>query len=195
MLLASLIANLQADYTAIQEQIDALQEQQRLIQAHLQNVGSVESKLESGLQVMMDAIASARKICPGELVNYKEIVIGLFNGEAVGLLPDMPEMTNEQPTDPEPTPETDGDPVIDVTPEVVTPEVVEPQPEPEIEATDDVVLTGFVSVDELCELPIALVRKIAASKGVGGKGKRWELANRLEGKVTPEELKALMEAA
>ena len=82
MLLASLIQQQQDNYAQIQVQIELLQEKQREIQANLQKLGSVESKMVAAVQLVHDAIAAIKEICPSELDSYKQTVLVLF-GEGV----------------------------------------------------------------------------------------------------------------
>ncbi len=78
MLLKNLIQDLQGSYIGIQKQIDALQEQQREIQAQLQKVGSVESKMLAAAQSLQAAIADINDACPEQLTQFKETINGLF---------------------------------------------------------------------------------------------------------------------
>lgn len=86
MLLQQLISSQQQVYARVQDQIEQLQEQQRQIQAHLQQLGSVESQMVSAVQMLQEAIASINQHCPGELENYKNIVVGLFGSSPIAQL-------------------------------------------------------------------------------------------------------------
>lgn len=79
MLLQNLMQQQQQAYAQIQSQIEQLQEQQRQVQAYLQQLGSVESQMLSAAQVIEEAIVSINQVCPGELENYKQLIISLFN--------------------------------------------------------------------------------------------------------------------
>ncbi|OKH41131.1 hypothetical protein NIES2101_34725 [Calothrix sp. HK-06] len=86
MLLQELINSQQQAYANIQQQIEYLQEQQRQIQAHLQQLGSVESQMLSAVQMMQEAISAINAHCPDELENYKQLVVGLFGAAPVAQL-------------------------------------------------------------------------------------------------------------
>lgn len=131
MLLNTLINQQQSLYTDIQVQIDSLQERQREIQAFLQKLGSVESQMLSAAQMVQEAIASIREVCPDELENYQATINGLFGDAPVAQLDQAsdfePQVTQPvAPTEPQP-PETE--PVDVDTVEVKSEVVVEPQPQ------------------------------------------------------------------
>ncbi len=50
---------------------------------------------------------------------------------------------------------------------------------------------GHLSVDQLNQLTIQQIRRLAKAKEVSAKGKRWEIAQRLEGLVSEEDVAAL----
>lgn len=131
MLLNTLINQQQSLYTDIQVQIDSLQEKQREIQAFLQKLGSVESQMLSAAQMVQEAIASIREVCPDELENYQNTINSLFGDAPVAQLDqasDEPQPTEPAaPTEPQP-PETEPTVEVDAV-EVKSEVVVEPQPE------------------------------------------------------------------
>lgn len=94
MLLNTLITTLQHQYSEIQSQIELLQESQRQIQAQLQAIGSVESKMESALALVAEAINDINHHCPDELNSYQETVNSLFSG-AIAQLPETVEVDSE----------------------------------------------------------------------------------------------------
>ena len=116
MLLNQVIASQQSAYADIQSQIELLQETQRHIQAYLQQLGSVESQMVSAAQMVQEAIASIREICPDELVNYQSTINDLFGAVPIAKLEPSPEPQTE--------PETD-DQIVDVIVEVETVEHLE----------------------------------------------------------------------
>jgi hypothetical protein len=113
MLLNQVIASQQSAYADIQSQIELLQEKQRHIQAYLQQLGSVESQMVSAAQMVQEAIASIREICPDELVNYQNTINGLFGAVPVAKLEPSPEPSPETETQPEPSPEPQTEPETD----------------------------------------------------------------------------------
>lgn len=176
MLLQSLTNQLQSDYAAVQVQIEELQEQQRLIQAQLQRIGSVESKMESAAALVMEAIADIKEVCPKELAGYKTTILSLFTDAPSPALPAVkPEPTEPAPEPtPEPTEPTEptGD-TVDVTATT----------EPEAKADE-----AIATIEELNELAVAAIRKLAGIKKVATTGRRYEIAQRLQGLVTKDEL-------
>jgi hypothetical protein len=126
MLLTQLIDQQQSTYAQIQVQIEALQEQQRQIQAYLQRLGSVESQMVSAAQVIQEAIASINEVCPDELASYKELISGLFN-KPLAALPGNDD--DPEPTDPTPDPTIESLPIEEETIEAIAVESeVVPQP-------------------------------------------------------------------
>ncbi|MBD2667271.1 hypothetical protein [Richelia sinica] len=122
MLLNQVIASQQELYSDIQIQIEQLQEKQRHIQAYLQQLGSVESQMVSAAQMVQEAIASIREICPDELINYQATINALFGNAPVAQLTasiDPQTEVEPHPTPVEPQPETD-DQIVDVIVEAET---------------------------------------------------------------------------
>jgi hypothetical protein len=128
MLLSSLIQNQQSIYTDIQIQIDSLQEKQREIQAFLQKLGSVESQMLSATQMVQEAIASIREVCPDELANYRETIDSLFGDAPIASLnssSDFEPQIHEHTPPVEPQQPSNQTVDIEVKAEVVT----EPKPD------------------------------------------------------------------
>lgn len=171
MLLQSLTNQLQSDYAAVQAQIEALQEQQRLIQAQLQRIGSVESKMESAVALVMEAIAEIKEVCPEELDGYKGTITNLFDASPSPLLPASESTPEPQPEPTEPDSGSDGTVDVDVT------------PEPEAVPADT-----MANLEELNGLAIAAIRTLASKHKVSTKGRRYEIARALHGLVTKGEL-------
>ncbi|NEP10862.1 MAG: hypothetical protein F6K14_11740 [Symploca sp. SIO2C1] len=214
MLLAELTTSLQNQYAQIQEQIEQLQEQQRLIQAQLQRVGSVESKMESAAVLMQEAIAEINEVCPEELDNYQATIDSLFTPTSAQL----PPVEDEDFVDPEESLEVgdyvdgengngngngnghhdvqdagDFEVTIDLEPENGNDNGIAGMPVQDLiemirtEEVPEVIL----SLDDLNQLTIQKIRKLASAKEVSAKGKRWEIAQRLEGLVSEEDVAAL----
>lgn len=193
MLLAELTSSLQNHYAQIQEQIEALQEQQRLIQAQLQRVGSVESKMESAAVLIQEAIAEINEVCPEELENYQTTIDSLFTTTAAQLPPsdDSDVGASVEPTVEPESPNGNGnghsstdawdagdfDMTIDLDDSVYS--------------NGNGNSNGHLSLDDLNQLSIQKIRKLAKAKEVSAKGKRWEIAQRLEGLVSEEDVAAL----
>lgn len=105
MLLSKLISQYQETYADIQARIEDLQEQQRKIQAHLQQLGSVESQMVSAVQMLQEAISSINEVCPSELAEYQQTVVGLFSSPVAILESSQPDPEPEPQPDPAPSPE------------------------------------------------------------------------------------------
>jgi hypothetical protein len=169
MLLSTAIQTQQNSYAEIQVQIEALQEQQRQIQAYLQRLGSIESKMESAAQLMQEAIADIREACPDELPGYKQLISGFFQDNPVAFLEasvvfseesqadDTPQGTSEDvqaeviATD-DPAGEVSQDDTTATEPDMTTIDVeavtaVEPETAEEVETH-----TTFPTVDEVSKM-------------------------------------------
>lgn len=129
MLLNQIITSQHDIYAQIQSQIELLQEQQRQIQAYLQRLGGVESKMESAAQLVAEAIAEINAVCPDELKNYQRIITSLFGSTPIA---QMNAAIDEPPTPaaPKPAPEPstepthDNDGAIETTAVVVADEII-----------------------------------------------------------------------
>lgn len=193
MLLAELTANLQNQYAQIQEQIEALQEQQRLIQAQLQRVGSVESKMESAAVLMQEAIAEINEVCPEELDNYQATISSLFTQSVAQLPPSDDSVDVEPPVENGSGNGNGGNghhhtDVWDAGDLELTIDLDDPVYS---NGNGDGSSNGHLSLDDLNQLTIQKIRKLASAKEVSAKGKRWEIAQRLEGLVSEEDVAAL----
>lgn len=105
MLLSKLISQYQETYADIQARIEDLQEQQRKIQAHLQQLGSVESQMVSAVQMLQEAIHSINEVCPDQLAEYQQTVVGLFSSPVAMLESSQPEPEPQSEPTPNPEPE------------------------------------------------------------------------------------------
>ena len=195
MLLSQIITNQQNRYATIQNQIDDLQAQQRQIQGYLQQLGSVESKMEAAAALLQEAIAEVSQICPDELESYQATIDSLFN-VAIAALPEV--------TEPEATEETTevtatATETIDVT--EVTTATDETIEETEVTATIDTATTKetdteTIDVTEvttattdpdttattnapLDSLKVSELRELCRRHNVNDKGSKTILINRL----------------
>jgi hypothetical protein len=187
MLLATLTANLQSNYAQIQSQIEALQEQQRLIQAQLQRVGSVESKMESAAALVAEAIAEIRDVCPEELTSYQEVISGLFCSQPIAQIQAGTDIATESNPEENPVPPQGDEPTI----EVVTQEVSEQEADkPTIEVSHQ------ATARSLHKQPARSLQWLASKRGIDHAGlKRHEIASALVGQVTTTELQEAIEQA
>lgn len=212
MLLATLTAKLQNEYQAIQVQIDALLEQQRIIQAQLQRVGSVESKMESAAQLVAEAIAQIKEVCQeekglkkslrsvaGEIEQIKEVCSDEVVDDLVGYQDTInnffrsPVATLEAGESDEAEPETSEDSVSvdDDASQSTESETldVESQVIKEEEESDQ-----QAPSQSLHKQPAKPLQWLAAKKGIDFAGrKRHELAAALVGQVTLVELQEAIE--
>ncbi|NER52474.1 MAG: hypothetical protein F6J92_38720 [Symploca sp. SIO1A3] len=206
MLLAELTQSLQSQYAQIQIQIENLERQQREIQEKLQDVRSVESKMESAAALVAEAVAEITEVCPEELNSYQETINSLFTAPTAQLpLSDDSENSVEPPVEPE-LPNGNGnghhhdvqdvgdfEVTIDLEPENSNGNGIAGIPTQDLiemirtEEVPEVIL----SLDELNQLSIQKIRKLASAKEVSAKGKRWEIAKRIEGLVTEDDVVAL----
>lgn len=98
-----------------------MQAKQREIQAYLQQLGSIESQMVSAAQMIQEAVASIREVCPDELENYQATINALFGGSPIAQLTASvdPQTENETPSTPV---EPEDSQVIDVVSTVETSE-------------------------------------------------------------------------
>ena len=186
MLLAALITNLQSSYADIQAQIEALQEQQRLIQAQLQRVGAVESKMEGAAALVAEAIADIREICPEELGNYHGVISSLFgDAPAAQILP------GEDAPDSEPAP-SEVPPSGDDGAVEVESSTVEGESE-EFEPSTSPDVSHQVPARTLHKQPTKPLQWLATKRGIDSSMKRHQLASALVGQVTHAELREAVE--
>lgn len=183
MLLSTLTASLQSDYANLQSQIEAMQESQRQIVDKLQQVGAVESKMQTAVLALQEAIASINEVCPEELGAYQETINSLFQAPVaiLGAAVDEPETetTEETVTIETEALEDDTEPTeYGVEESLVDEEVAEDGGNGKV----------YLTADELNELPIGKVRSLAAKFDVSAKGKRYEIAARLKGMVAQADL-------
>jgi hypothetical protein len=185
MLLSQLTANLQNQYATMQAQIEALQEQQRLIQAQLQRVGSVESKMESAAQLVAEAIAEIREVCPEELSAYQEVVSSLFRNAPVAQI-EAGESVPDDAQTPENTvpPQSDEETAVEVDEAVDVEAVTVPEQVDEPQAP-----AGILHKQQIKPL-----RWLATKRNIDTDGmKRHQIASALVGMVSEAELREAIE--
>jgi len=185
--IASQIDTTTAQITALQTHLSDLQE-------HQQQLLSVEQACQSALSQAGTALMMLNHVDPSQIAIFKEAMAAKFNTEVVAQLPASPESTPV----PEPTPEPDapvGDALESVTATVIDVDAL-PEPAPEPEETALIVNQDLepeaeesATVAELNQLSIQIIRKIASKKKVGGGGTRAEIAARLAGLVTKDDIR------
>ncbi len=176
MLLNQIISNQHALYAEIQAQIESLQEQQRQIQAHLQRLGSVESKMESAAQLVAEAIAEINAVCPDELANYEQTITSLFGSEPIAQLSAGNDEPPTPPTTPAPQttllPIPNNDDAIETTAVVVPDEIIV------VTATDFTPTESKEVVSESSKEPDYTrlswqqLQKLAAANNISPRGKK-----------------------
>ncbi len=171
----------------LEEQLKREREQLEQLQNHRQLILSAQSAAQSALEQAAKAFKMADTVDPsGQMANDLLDAIALER-ENIAPTPQLPQSGDDDTeTQPKPEPSDNGnDPIIDVDVEV----------EESISARVEQVKTangnGHVSVEDLNELTIQKIKRLASFKKVSAKGKRWEIANRLDGLVTKEDLATL----
>lgn len=165
MLLATLTANLQSSYAQIQSQIEALQEQQRLIQVQLQRVGSVESKMESAAALVAEAIAEIREVCPDELSAYQEVIGSLFCSQPIAQIQAGTDIATEPEPQENPVPPSTDDiqeSAVEIVAEEVTEEPAQEVPQEPTEKATDTLLT----LEEIDLIPWTALKKMASDRKI-----------------------------
>lgn len=176
MLLNQIISSQHALYAEIQNQIETLQEQQRQIQAYLQRLGSVESKMESAAQLVAEAIAEINAVCPDELANYQQTITSLFGS---GPIAQMSAANDEPPTPPTRTSGTSGtsapenpnnDDAIEATAVVVADEIIVTATEVAAPTEQDVEVGSSHSEQDFSRLSWQQLQKLAAKYSISPRG-------------------------
>lgn len=184
----------------IQSQIAQLQQQLADQQAFLQEIGTVEQAGESALTQTQTFLTMIRAIDPSQEEVFWQAMDALRNEELTAIAPsndDTPEEAEQ-----EAAAETDISTIdVDVISKATEEELHEDTSETETletqeeEDADKPVLNGngngHLSVERLNNLTIQQIRKLASAKGVEGRGKRWEIAQRLDGLVVQDDVDAL----
>ena len=174
MLLSQAITTQQNLYSEIQAQIEVLQEKQREIQAYLQRLGSVESKMESAAQLLQEAISEIQNACPDELPQYQDLITGLF-GEPIAQLEASIEPESPTPTTPEnpPSGDIEIDSEIDSNTTItVTAKAVDNSPSNTPQRKE---VAAKPSERDFSRLNWKALQKLAASHAVSPKGKTRSL--------------------
>ena len=158
MLLSNLIASHQESYADIQARIEELQEQQRKIQAYLQQLGSVESQMVSAVQMLQEAIFSINEVCPDQLAEYQQTVAGLFSSPVAMLESSQPEPQPEPTPNPEPEQPSNvvqfpSNATVDVEPTVTEDDVTAELIKEILDKTDLMDWNGYRKFVKLYQLP------------------------------------------
>ena len=179
--------------TSIQDQIAQLQQQLADQQAFLQELGTVEQAGESAINQARTFLTMVRVIDPSQEEIFWQAMDALKGEDAAAIAP-SPEEDSKAET-PEPSDKPVDGAVIDVASTEVVEDVVETPEESTEPQEDEPTSNGngkvYLSEKDLSELTIQTIRKLASNKKVDSKGKRWEIAYRLVGLVTQEDVNAL----
>jgi|GEM_PF-4844179 len=169
MLLNKLIESQTQQYQDIQAQIDLLLEEQRRIQAFLQQLGSIESQMESAVKLVQEAVKSITETCPDELANYKEVLESCFD-IPIAVLPEKEEAEEQEITVEAVTVEGEEQPNPTVNPpNIKEGEVID-------ESQDEKV---FYEYPDLDTVKISRLREICRERGLSDKGIKNTLINRI----------------
>lgn len=184
-LLTAKFAQVDASILDIQTQIASLQTKLTALQDYRQQLQSVEQACESALSQVDTALMMLHHVDASQVGTFKDAIDIKFGTEAIGILSAATVPTEQiepeptAPTAPESLAETEIEPVIDVEVTTDTPAADEPI-EPTAATTDIEVMLNKMSIQS--------IRKLAATKGVGGKGTRVEIAARLKALVTESDV-------
>ena len=184
--IATAIDTTNAQITALQAQLSELQE-------HQQQLLSVEQACQSALAQVGTALSMLNHVDPAEIPTFKAAVSVQFGTEAIAFL-ESATPTPAETVKPEPVapiePESGVEPTIDV--EVTDVEVTD------VEVTDaDAAIASTAAATPgtakdieglLNKMTIQSIRKLAVTKKVGGSGTRSEIASRLAGIVTQDDI-------
>ena len=176
--IASEIDTTNAQITTLQTKLGDLQEfQQQLL--------SVEQACTSALSQVDTALMMLNHVDPTQVEIFQNALTAKFNTEAIGLIQPSAPATPEpalEPTTPDAPLPAETEAVIDiqatVTPEPTTPTEPEPAPDMDIEK-------------ELANMPLPLLRSLAKSKKVDGRGSAANITRRLKTLITNADLRAL----
>lgn len=210
MNLFTLTAPLRQDYDFLQVQIETIQERQRQI---LEKIQGIEDKVKVANLALKEAIAAVRDACPEQLAEYQQSVNELFETkptveietfvepepaeemvEVATVTVDGTAVSVESIEDNEPKGEHEMEEIIVHLPDVQLIEVKnEAQTEEPKEAVEQVTNGQvYLSVDELKEIGITKLRSLATGYGKIATGNKLQLATRLEGFVTKDDVANLV---
>lgn len=185
-LLAAKFAQIATAINTTNAQITALQAQLSELQEHQQQLLSVEQACQSALAQVGTALSMLNYVDPAEIPTFKSAVDAQFGTEAIAFL----ESATHTPAE-----TVEPEPVAPIKPETATSDV-EPAIDVEVTDTDATPIeptitepAQSVSIEELLnKMTIQSIRKLAATKKVGGSGTRSEIASRLTGLVTQDDI-------
>lgn len=156
-----------------------MQEQQRQLQAQLQRIGSVESKMESAVKQLQEAIADIKEVCPEELDVFENTVSELFSGETVAFL---------EPASDDDESVSGLDTELDAELDAEKEEDLEEDEEEESELGEEEDEDRYASELELLAANINVLRKLAKEWQMSAKGSKAAIIDRLYDIVTLRDL-------
>jgi hypothetical protein len=196
-LLAAKFAQIDATIDATTAQIAALQAKLSELQAHRQQLLSVEQACQSALSQVDTALMMLYHVDPSQVDTFKDALVVKFATDAIGIL-EPADTAPTQPIEPEPTapsapetsPESEIEPVIDVEVSTAT---EAPATDAPIEPTAPTpAATPGADIEKLLnKMTIQSIRKLAASRGVSAIGTRANIAARLQKIVTESDIRAI----
>ena len=171
-------------------QIAALQAKLSELQEHQQQLLSVEQACQSALAQVGTALSMLNHVDPSEISTFKAAVDAKFGTDAIAFLESATPATAEtvEPIEPEPTalePSTTekAEPAIDVE---VTTATDTPTTDESIKSAAKATSPDIEGL--LNKMSIQNIRKLAAAKGVNGRGTREAIAGRLKAIVTQADI-------
>lgn len=182
--IATAIDTTNAQITALQAQLSELQE-------HQQQLLSVEQACQSALAQVGTALSMLNHVDPAEIPTFKAAVSVQFGTEAIAFL---------ESATPTPAETVKPEPVAPIEPELAVSGV---EPTIDVEVTDVEVTDADAAIAStaaatpgaakdieglLNKMTIQSIRKLAVTKKVGGSGTRSEIASRLAGLVTQDDI-------
>lgn len=177
--IATAIETTNAQITALQAKLSELQE-------HQQQLLSVEQACQSALAQVGTALSMLNHVDPSEISTFKAAVDAQFGTDAIAFLQSAPpspaEAAEPEPTEPEPSTAAEIESAIDV--EVTTTDT--PATDEPIEPTGKTIPPDIEGL--LNKMSIQNIRKLAAAKGVNGRGTREAIAGRLKAIVTQADI-------
>jgi hypothetical protein len=169
-------------------QIAALQAKLSELQEHQQQLLSVEQACQSALAQVGTALSMLNHVDPTEVGTFKAAVDAQFGTDAIAFLEststttETVEPVEPEPTAPEPSIATEIESAIDVEATATDTPATDEQIKPTTKATPPDV-EGMLN-----KMTIQSIRKLAAAKGVNGRGTREAIAGRLKAIVTQADI-------
>ena len=185
-LLAAKFNQIATAIDATNAQITALQAHLSELQEHQQQLLSVEQACQSALTQVGTALSMLNHVDPAEIPTFKSAVDAQFGTEAIAFL---------ESATPTPAETVKPEPVAPIEPELAV-SGVEPAIDVEVIDTDAAITSTAAATPGTAEdiegllnkMTIQSIRKLAVTKKVGGSGTRSEIASRLAGIVTQDDI-------